>query len=698
MSTLPPDYNGGLASRDPEERRRATSELAGFDPESVATLVAVALADEDWRVRKEAVAVALVMAPSPVMLERLVAAFMPSENVGLRNAAVEALGGYGEAAVRALSEKMKDFDADGRKLAVDALARGGQPRALPVLASLVDDEDPNVRIAVAEAVASIGMAGVSEAGPLLERCVSSGEPLIALAALEGMNALGMTVPWDIVASCLRVPTLRRAALLAAGRGADPRAVPVIIEALRSARGAAFGDAVCALREAVREPAALQRVRELAETLGADVERRLLELAADEDGREAVRRAALVVVAALGLEGAADCAVVALGDDRVLSEAHDALELLGASAAQALVSAARGGDSVARASCLSLLSRFDRPPDGAVAAARDALGDVSAEVQCEALAVLSRFGDESCIADVGRALDPEAGVSVSKAAEGALQKLALRHRAAARALSAGARPDGPEAHAACVIIAALGLADPRDVESALAFLSAALSNPAEAVRRAALDALAEVGHSRGVDSVAFALTDEELGVRRVAIAALGRIRAEDGSAPGVPHLVDLIQSSQDSELVAVAVRALGEAGDAHVVSVLRPLTRAERPIVAVSAVEALAQLSGPKRIDALLEGLLHEDAEVVKATMLALSEAPDPRVVAHLGACLDHEAWDVRRLAADLLGRVSGDAALGLLRARLAAEDSPPVQAAISRALERAAGIRRSLPPGSLRPR
>jgi HEAT repeat protein len=96
--------------------------------------------------------------------------------------------------------------------------------------------------------------------------------------------------------------------------------------------------------------------------------------------------------------------------------------------------------------------------------------------------------------------------------------------------------------------------------------------------------------------------------------------------------------------------------------------------------------------------LHSDAEVVKATMLALSDAPDPRVVAHLGACLDHEAWDVRRLAADLLGRVSGEPALALLRARLVGEDSPPVQAAISRALERAAGIRRSLPPGSPRPR
>jgi HEAT repeat protein len=522
--------------------------------------------------------------------------------------------------------------------------------------------------------------------------------LIVLAALDGLNALGITVPWVTVERCLEVPSLRRAALLAAGRGADLRAVPVLVEALRKARGAAIADAVCALREVVRESAALARVRELSAGFSSDVQKAVLTLALDEDAREVARRAALVVVGALGLEGAADCAVAALSDDRVLAEAHEALEFLGRAAGQALVRATRTGDSIARASCLGLLSRFELPPDGVVIAARDALDDLSPEVQSEALAVLSRFGDETCIADVGRWLDPEASASTSKAAEGALRQLAHRHRAAARALAAGAKPDGAEAHAACVIIAALGLETASEVEADLGFLSAALSNPSEAVRRAALEALAEVGRSRGVDSVAFALADEELGVRRVAIAALGRIRADDGSAPGVPHLVDLIQRSQDSELVAVALRALGEAGDPHTISVLRPLTRSERPLVAVSAVEALAQLSGPKRIDALLEGLLHSDAEVVKATMLALSDAPDPRVVAHLGACLDHEAWDVRRLAADLLGRVSGEPALALLRARLVGEDSPPVQAAISRALERAAGIRRSLPPGSPRPR
>jgi HEAT repeat protein len=86
-------------------------------------------------------------------------------------------------------------------------------------------------------------------------------------------------------------------------------------------------------------------------------------------------------------------------------------------------------------------------------------------------------------------------------------------------------------------------------------------------------------------------------------------------------------------------------------------------------------------------------------MRSLVETDDPRVLVHLGACLDHEAWDVRRLAADLISR-AGDPAIGLLRARLRVEDNPLVKDAISRALEQMAGVRRTPAPPrtSYRPR
>jgi HEAT repeat protein len=125
------------------------------------------------------------------------------------------------------------------------------------------------------------------------------------------------------------------------------------------------------------------------------------------------------------------------------------------------------------------------------------------------------------------------------------------------------------------------------------------------------------------------------------------------------------------------------------------------MVAVAAIEALARVPDTRRIEALIEGLSHTEAEVVKASMLALGDTIDPRVLAHFGACLDHDAWDVRRLSADMLSRMGGDSANAFLRARLATEDNPLVQEAISRALETGNGTRHTPLPhraGSLRPR
>jgi len=697
------EIRGRLESSDPEERRRATAELALVDPDKSGELVVRALADEDWRVRKEAVLVGLSHAPNRAMLDHLISALSSPDNVGLRNAAVEAIGGYGDDAVDALATVLPNLDADGRKLGVEALGRSGRVSSLSVLTTLLDDTDPNVRVAAVEAIASIGVAGISEVTGLLEACLFSREPLTALAALEGLNATAAVLAWPTLERCLKEPALRRPALLAAGRSGDARAVPVLIDALETARGSAFAEVTIALRNLSRNAEALAALIESRGRVGSELGRRLVSLARDEQQDGEHRRAALMVLATLALPGAAECALDALADDRLLGEAYEALEVLGDLAVPALVEAARNGSAPLRASCLGLLSRSAEAHHVAAAlqAAREALYDEAADVQRAALGLMARLGDARSVEALGRFLRPGISASTLNAAEAALRELSVRHPEAARALARGAEPSGESAHAACVALGALRGGARGSLAEDIAFLSDALSNTSALARRAAVEALAELGGAGGVSAIAFALTDEEREVRRAAVAALGRMRGEDGSVVGLAQLIELVERAPDPDLLAAAVRALGDTGDAHAIAVLKPLFRAAQPYVAVSAVEALARVAGPRRVDVLLEGLAHSDAEVVKATMLALSDAADPRVIAHLGACLDHDAWDVRRLAADLLGRVSNETALGFLRARIPSEDSPPVQEAISRALERSAGVRRTpIPPplGSLRPR
>jgi HEAT repeat protein len=117
--------------------------------------------------------------------------------------------------------------------------------------------------------------------------------------------------------------------------------------------------------------------------------------------------------------------------------------------------------------------------------------------------------------------------------------------------------------------------------------------------------------------------------------------------------------------------------------------------AVAAVEAIGRIDAPGRVDAVIHALSHPEPEVVKAALRAVAhEEHEPRAGAHVAACLDHDAWDVRRLAAELLGRRADPTAKALLRRRLIDEREPLVREEIQRSLAESEGgtVRRTMPP------
>src|SRR5690606_5975390 len=133
----------------------------------------LALGDPDWRVRKEAVSVARRAAPSPAVLRGLVEAIGPGSNVGLRNAAVEALPAFGADAVDALAVALPNLDQDSRKLATEALANCEHPTAFLILQDLTRDADVNVRATAVEAIARIGANSPDAAGSILIACLKA---------------------------------------------------------------------------------------------------------------------------------------------------------------------------------------------------------------------------------------------------------------------------------------------------------------------------------------------------------------------------------------------------------------------------------------------------------------------------------------------------------------------------------------------
>jgi HEAT repeat protein len=693
------EIESGLGSRDPEERRRATARLASEHGHIAVQLLLRALGDEDWRVRKEATEVAIARAPAPDMLRALVETLAPAEeNVGLRNAAVEALGGYGAAAVDVLSVVVSGLDADGRKLVAQALGRTGELAALVVLRTLIPDSDPNVGAAAIEAVTAIGATRVDDVASVLERCLDTSDSFQQLAALNGLNTLGVVLSWERIQGMLVRPMLLAPALVAAGRAAHPEAAAVLVESLDHPRQSVRGSALRALVDFIRAgEGAWRAARRALNRLPETVQRRLLESACKPTEALDERRAALLVVGALGGELAAEVAVGALFDDQVAEEAEEALVMLGQVAMVPLVDRIRTTSGVECALAIELAGRLaDDTTSASVAEAiLPALRGESPDVIEAALTAVARIGDQRALRPASRWLSSDVP-RVRRGAAAAVAAIARRHPEAARALARSATVEGGDALAAAVITGALPPPVRECLDDDVAFLSDALSADNTLLRRAALDALAGLGSALAVDAVAFALTDEEPGVRSAAVRALGAMRGDDGSAPGIAHLLELVRRGTDEELLVAAINALGRTGDPRALEALHPLVRSGDPMLAVHAIEALGRVEHPRRAAALAEALSHSDAEVVKAALQVLVDDSEPSARRYLDECLDHPAWDVRRLVADLLGRVGGRDAMAQLRARLAAEKEPLVREAIQRALlefeEAEVVVRRTTPP------
>lgn len=675
------ELEAALSSSDPEERRRAVQSVLDAAPTARVPLLLRGLGDEDWRVRKEAVAVAVELGPTEELLAALVGAFGPGDDVGLRNAAVEALASFGTAAVSALSSAIGSLDADGRKLAAEALGRGHDPRALPVLERLLADPDANVRVAAVDHIAEIGSVALDAAARALRDALRGDDLHVRLAALDGSNRLGVVVPWDEVAELVDHPMLRRSALSAAARSGDARAAGALARALEDERRSVFALAVTGLAElALGGEVSATALRERIGTFGESARRRLLALVT-EPGQPELRRAALVLAAVLGEAAAIDPALDALDDEQSSRAAEATLRIYGVQALPRLVERIGRGGAGVRAAAIALAVTL-APVEGdesVVGALREAIADDAPEVASAALAALATLGGPGDLVPlVARVASVEPRTSA--AAEMALASLAARHPVAAKGLARRVAADPPSQAAAAVLIAALGGRVLGAIEDDVAFLAAVLSGPDARARRAAVVALGDLGAGAGLDAIAFALADEAREVQLAAVRALGKLRDGDGRAAGTELLVDIMHRTDDVELVGVAIRALGESADPAVVQVLAPLVRSPSAAVAVAAVDALGRSDDPARLLPLLEAAAATDVDVVKAALLALEGLAEPAVAARYGAALDHDAWDVRRLAADCLGRMHGASAADLLRGRLVREHEPLVREAIDRAL------------------
>ena len=242
-----------LQQAEPEARRVAVQQIAKVRGREGAELLLRALGDDDWRVRKEGAAVAASLPRRDEVVAALVATLEETVNIGLRNAAVEALVAIGPDAVGATVEALPRLDADARKLAIEVLGGVPDARGTPALTRSLSDDDANVRVAAAEALGNAALAGDEAREQATQALVASlvtSDTFLKIAALDSLSRLEARLPWSIFEPYTKDPLLRRYAIAAAAGSREPDAVRALAHATADPSPTIAREAIVALGDLV----------------------------------------------------------------------------------------------------------------------------------------------------------------------------------------------------------------------------------------------------------------------------------------------------------------------------------------------------------------------------------------------------------------------------------------------------------------
>ena len=389
-----------LQQAEPEARRVAVRQIAKVRGPEAAELLLHALGDDDWRVRKEAAAVAAALDRREEVVAALIAALEETVNIGLRNAAVEALVAVGPEVVGAVVEALGRVDAEARKLGVEVLAGTPDPMGTAALTRALSDDDANVRVAAAEALGNAALAGEESRDAATEALVAAlraSDTFLRIAVLDSLARLEARLPWSTFEPLAGDPLLRRYAIAAAAGSGEPEAVRALAMATSDASPTIAREAIVALGDLLASGAGDPALHELAAgslSASAGAQANVRRAARDpEDAR--ARSGALLALGLLRLPEDVPALVEALAEDDVAERADLALRVFGPSVVAPLLASARHAKAHVRAAAFLLAASLEGV-DAAVLreALREGLDDESPDVQAAALESLGPHGEAS----------------------------------------------------------------------------------------------------------------------------------------------------------------------------------------------------------------------------------------------------------------------------------------------------------------
>lgn len=184
MKQIPVAIRKNIADNDPGVRESAAWQLRGYPGPGALRYLKNLLRDDHAEVCYAAVAGIVAIGG-----EAAVEAVLPllrSQNVRLRNTAVEILARIGTAAIDRIADLLHDRDKDIRKFGVDILEKIGSTDAEAPLVQALLDDNINVSAAAAEA---LGKCGTASAVTHLVACLDR-SAWLKCAALRSLGAIG----------------------------------------------------------------------------------------------------------------------------------------------------------------------------------------------------------------------------------------------------------------------------------------------------------------------------------------------------------------------------------------------------------------------------------------------------------------------------------------------------------------------------
>jgi HEAT repeat protein len=142
------------------------------------------------------------------------------DNADIRNTAMEVYRALGIRAFPSLATLLKEDDPEVRLFAVNIICQIGDRKGFELLVSAMRDKDENVRCASAE---GLGRIGDSRALAELKRAFSD-EPWVAMAAIGSVGEIGGKEACGLLYECLDEGVYREAAVLALEKAGDRHSI------------------------------------------------------------------------------------------------------------------------------------------------------------------------------------------------------------------------------------------------------------------------------------------------------------------------------------------------------------------------------------------------------------------------------------------------------------------------------------------